>query len=314
MIRQVSTSGRNSASPFRTAYRRAVRLTSSLAAVNAALLAFGALAVASVAPVRPAGPVPVERSDPQPAALEEVGEPAASATPEVGVTSPPITTPTAIPPVVLPPTPAAPPAAAPPQAASVPARTPAAQRLAPAARVVSRTGWGPYATVGPVTLHFPGQVVELVGQHQSSHDGAQPQRPVDGPARVRLLDSRARDTDRRGAADIVVDPTREVRAPVTGTVVRAGTYTLYCDYVDNVLFVEPDARPGWQVKMLHFQGLQVRVGDRVKAGVTVVGSGARLLPFASQVDKLTAAPHWPHLHVEVVDPSVPDRPSSGSCP
>ena len=290
-----------------------VRLTSSLAAVNAAVL-FGALAAASAAPARPAGPASVERSDPQPAAIEELGEPTASATPATGATATPTTAPTAIPDLVLPAPPAVAPAAAPPQAAQVPARAPAAQRPAPVERVVTRTGWGPYATVGPVTLHFPGQVVELVGQHQSSNDGAQPQRPVDGPARVRLLDSRARDTDRRGAGDIVVDPSREVRAPVPGTVVRAGTYTLYCDYVDNVLVVEPDARPGWQVKMLHFQGLQVREGDRVKAGVTVVGSGARLLPFASQIDKFTAAPHWPHLHLEVVDPSVPDRPSKGSCP
>ena len=51
----------------------------------------------------------------------------------------------------------------------------------------------------------------------------------------------------------------------------------------------------------------------MQAGVTRVGAGGRVLPFRSQVDKHTVAPHWPHLHVEVVDPSVPDRPSSGSC-
>jgi hypothetical protein len=164
-----------------------------------------------------------------------------------------------------------------------------------------------------VTLHFPGEVVEMVGQYQSAHDGAQPQRPVAGPVPVRVLDSRGRHTDRLGAGNIVVDPSREVRAPVTGTVLRAGTYTLYCDYVDNFLLVEPDARPGWQVKMLHFQGVKARAGDRVVAGVTVVGSGPRLLPFASQVDKYTAAPHWPPVHVEVVDLNVPDRQSGGGC-
>lgn len=176
-----------------------------------------------------------------------------------------------------------------------------------------RTGWGPYARVGPVTLHFPGEVVEVVGLHQSGHDGAQPQQPVESAGRIGLMDSRERDTNVQGAADIVVDPAREVRSPVTGTVLRAGTYALYCDHVDHFLVVEPDARPGWEVKLLHFEGLAVSSGDRVEAGVTVVGSSARVLPFSSQVDTYTAPPHWPHVHVEVVDPSVPDRSSGAGC-
>ena len=191
---------------------------------------------------------------------------------------------------------------------SVPRPAPAREQ-----RATVRTGFGPYARVGPVTLHFPGDVVEVVGLHQSGHDGAQQQLPVESPVRIGSLDSRARDTNPNGAADIVVDPTREVRAPVSGTVVRAGTYTLYCDHVDDYVVIEPAARPGWEVKLLHFEGVSVRKGDRVTAGVTVVGSGARVLPFTSQVDKHTVAPHWPHLHVEVVDPSIPDRPSGGSC-
>lgn len=201
-----------------------------------------------------------------------------------------------------------------PSPSAVATRSPAAsQPPAPVARTVSRTGYQPYATVGPLTLHLPGDVVEVVGLHQSGHDGAQAQSPVEGAARIGRLDSRERDTSPQGAADIVVDPARQVRAPVTGTVLRAGSYTLYCDHVDNYLVVEPDARPGWEVKLLHFEGLAVGKGDRVQAGVTVVGSRARVLPFESQVDKHTAAPHWPHVHVEVVDPSIPDRPSGGSC-
>jgi murein DD-endopeptidase MepM/ murein hydrolase activator NlpD len=109
----------------------------------------------------------------------------------------------------------------------------------------------------------------------------------------------------------VVDPSRQVRAPVTGTVVQAGSYALYCKYPDHYLVVEPDSRPGFEVKVLHFEGLQVSPGDRVEAGVTVIGAHARLLPFRSQVDDHTAAPHWPHVHVEVIDPTIPDRPGSG---
>jgi murein DD-endopeptidase MepM/ murein hydrolase activator NlpD len=180
-------------------------------------------------------------------------------------------------------------------------------------RSTTQTGWRPYASAGPVTLHFPVDVVEVVGLHQSGHDGAQPQQPVPDAGRIGLLDNRSRDTNPQGAADIAVDPSRPVRAPVTGTVVRAGTYTLYCDHVDHYLVVEPDARPGWEVKLLHFEGLRVGKGDRVRAGATVVGSHARVLPFASQVDKHTVAPRWPHLHVEVVDHGVPDRPSGSTC-
>ena len=250
-----------------------VRLTLPLAAGGVAVLAAGALAAGSM---RPAAPADLSAA-PGPAPTAAQPQPTTTAQPQPATT------------------------AVPPQA---PARV---------QRATVRTGWQPYARVGPVTLHFPGDVVEVVGLHQSGHDGAQQQVPVPNPARIGSLDSRARDTNPNGAADIVVDPTREVRAPVSGTVVRAGTYTLYCDHVDDYVVIEPAARPGWEVKLLHFEGLTVGKGDRVTAGVTVVGSRARVLPFASQVDKHTVPPHWPHLHVEVVDPSIPDRPSGSSC-
>ncbi len=53
-------------------------------------------------------------------------------------------------------------------------------------------------------------------------------------------------------------------------------------------------------------------GQRVTAGQTPIAAGPTQLPFVSQVDELrTADPAWPHVHVEVVDPSIPDRPSPG---
>jgi murein DD-endopeptidase MepM/ murein hydrolase activator NlpD len=179
--------------------------------------------------------------------------------------------------------------------------------------VVRSTGFRPYAQAGPVTLHFPGARVEVVGLHESGHDGALPQVPASEVAPIGRLDSRRRGTHGQGAADIVMSPTSRVRAPVTGTVLRAGTYTLYCDHVDQYLVIEPDARPGWEVKVLHVTGLAVAKGDRVRAGVSVVATGARALPFASQVDRHTAAPHWPHVHIEVVDPTVPDRTTGRTC-
>lgn len=269
-----------------------VRLTLPLVAVNLALLAGGVLAADQLR-------------------TPDVAIPIAVATPRAEQAAP--LKPEAVPSPSPAATPAPAPAPTPAPAEPTPSPSPAAREPVPVQRAVVRTAFAPYAQAGPVTLHYPGDVVEVVGLHQSGHDGAQMQSPVGKGARIGTLGSRSRDTNPQGAADVVVDPRGEVRAPVTGTVIRAGSYTLYCDHTDDYLVVEPDARPGWEVKLLHFEGLSVRPGDRVQAGVTVVGSRARLLPFASQVDKHTVAPHWPHLHVEVVDPSVPDRPSGGSC-
>ncbi len=168
-----------------------------------------------------------------------------------------------------------------------------------------------YATVGPIVLRLPAADVQLVGFHESNHDGAQQQDVATSGVPTLTLPSRNRGTPSRSAADVVAAPDAAVLAPVTGTVLRAGTYVLYCDHTDHYVVIEPDARPGWEVNVLHFVGLRVAAGDRVVAGSTVVGDHPRVLPFRSQVDFYTD-PVWPHLHVEVVDPSIPDRPG-GPC-
>lgn len=186
---------------------------------------------------------------------------------------------------------------------------------APIPRVVVDTGFVPYATTGPVILHHPAAGVERIGFHESGHDGAQQQDASAEAARAFVMETRDRGTGDRTAADIVVVPDTEIRSPVTGTVKRAGGYTLYCDHRDEFFVVEPDARPGWEVKVFHIEGLAVAAGQRVEAGVTPVAARSRQLPFESQVDESTAAPAWPHVHIEVVDPSIPDRPNpGGGCP
>ena len=110
----------------------------------------------------------------------------------------------------------------------------------------------------------------------------------------------------------MIDPDIEVRSPVTGTVKRAGTYVLYCKYSDDYAVIEPDAHPGWEVKVLHINGVQVGEGDRVVSGETVIAGGPTHLPFDSQVDELTtASTPWPHVHIEVIDPAIPNIPSPG---
>lgn len=186
-----------------------------------------------------------------------------------------------------------------------------ALRPAPSGRTVHEPNWSPFATVGGVTLLHPASRVERIGFHESNHDGAR-QLEVHTSAKDPVtLPSRGRGTGSRSAADVVVDPEVEIRAPVSGTVIRSGTYRLYCEYSDDFAVIDPEDHRGWEVKMLHIEGVRVEPGDRVEGGVTVLARRARKLPFRSQVDDYTAEPSWPHVHIEVIDPSIPDRPSSG---
>lgn len=137
--------------------------------------------------------------------------------------------------------------------------------------------------------------------------------PVDGAAvRASIMDSRNRGTVATGAADIAVHPLVSIHAPVSGSVVRAGEYLLYCSYGDGFVVINPDGRPDLEVKVLHVQDVSVSPGDRVEVGDRIAGY-ASVFPFRSQLDDLTAEPSWPHVHIEVVDPSVPRKRSSGSC-
>lgn len=168
------------------------------------------------------------------------------------------------------------------------------------------------ASVGPITLFHPAELVERVGFHQSNHEGARDQVALPTTVRPTTLESRERLSAAQSAADVVVDPTVAIRSPVTGTVKRAGTYVLYCRYSDDYVVIAPDANPDWEVKILHISGEQVGAGQRVEAGVTLLATRATQLPFDSQVDELrTADPAWPHTHIEVVDPSIRNVPSPG---
>ena len=160
-------------------------------------------------------------------------------------------------------------------------------------------------------MYLPAREVELVGFHESNHDGAQQVAPLDIVTSMVTMETRDRGNGSRTAIDVAVNIASEIRSPVTGTVVRAGTYTLYCQYSDDYAVIAPDEQPTWEVKVLHINGVQVAAGDRVIAQETVLAPGPTPLPFRSQIDKLTVSPPPPHVHIEVVDPSIPDRPSGG---
>lgn len=190
---------------------------------------------------------------------------------------------------------------------------PAAPTSAPSvpARRVTEQAWIPFASVGGVTLRHPSARVERVAFHEANHDGARQLEPLPTAVQPVTLETRERLTGSHTAVDIVVDPDTEIRSPVDGTVKRAGTYVLYCEHSDDFAVIAPDDQPGWEVKILHVDGIRVTTGDRVRAGETVLAPGPTKLPFESQVDELRPTDPWPHVHVEVVDPSIPDRPSPG---
>ncbi len=194
----------------------------------------------------------------------------------------------------------------------VPSSAPTPSPVPPPAAPLSVDDTHPVAlTWDGVDLRLPSARTELVGFHESNHDGARDVQAYEGRVAVVVMESRERGTGSRTASDIVVDPDTELRAMVTGTVKRAGSYTLYCDKKDDFVVIEPDGRPELEVKMLHIDGVQVRAGDRVEAGVTVLAPRPTKLPFDSQVDEHSAAA-WPHVHVEVVDTRIPDIPNSNS--
>ena len=181
------------------------------------------------------------------------------------------------------------------------------------ARTVRDQAWVPFATAEGLVLRYPSARVERVGFHESNHDGARSFEPLPAAPDAVTLEARERGTGARTAADVVVDPDMAIRAPVSGRVLHAGSYVLYCDYSDDFVVIAPDDRPGWQVKVLHISGVAVRPGARVQAGETVLAPRPTRLPFDSQVEKVTARPPWPHVHIEVIDPTVPDRPSGRAC-
>ncbi len=210
-----------------------------------------------------------------------------------------VATTTSVPPTTASPMTAEPPVA---QAAADPAIS----------RRVNEQAWTPFATVGGVTLRHPSSRVERIGFHESTNEGARQLELLPTAIAPTTLETRDRATGSRTAADVVVDPASEIRAPVSGTVRVAESYVLYCDYSDDYVVIEPDEHPGWQVKILHINGVRVGVGDRVTGGQTVIAPGPTRLPFPSQVDEArTADPAWPHTHIEVIDPSIPDVPSPG---
>ncbi|MDB4103122.1 M23 family metallopeptidase [Acidimicrobiales bacterium] len=285
-------------------------------------------AVPTTAPLEVPTPTPLPTATPQttvvpPTATAEPTVIPATAVPEPTATTVPTVTPeptataeptaTTVPTVT--PEPTVIPAATEPTATSEPVPAAGGETGPPVSHVVANMGFVTLGQAGSTTIRIPAGLVELIGFHEASHPGSKAINAAASGLPAMVLSSRGRGTPAQSAVDIVVPPGEPLRAPVTGTVVAARQYVLYCKHQDSLVYIEPDGLPGWQVRLFHVQGDLPAVGSRVIAGETVVASGgANPLPFESQIDEFTAEPSWPHTHLEVVDTSVPDdRPPGGGC-
>jgi len=271
----------------------------------------------------PPPPTAVPTAEPTATALPVIQPPTATAAPlaQPTATALPVATATAVP--TAPPTPTAtvPPTAVPPTPTIEPTAAPTSDaaldqgQASVLERPVTNAGYVVLGSAGGVPLRLPAARVELVGYHEAGHPGSQGITVAASGLPTMVLETRNRGTDARSASDIVVPPNEPIFAPVTGTVVAANAYVLYCKHDDKLIYIEPDGLPGWQVRVFHVRGTTPNVGDRVVAGETQIADAALTLPFESQIDEFTAEPSWPHVHLEVVDTSVPDdRPAGPGCP
>lgn len=173
------------------------------------------------------------------------------------------------------------------------------------------------ATYEDVEIHQLSPEVRMVGFHEGGSQadditpGATPDRDLgeqvvesadrDDPLPSMILPGRGRGTGSATAIDVAMLDGEKVHAPISGTVTAANEYVLYGEHPDTIITIEPDGHPGVMLEILHVEGAQVEVGDRVVAGRTVIADSPNLLPFPSQIDRFVTedGKALPHVHLEM---------------
>lgn len=150
------------------------------------------------------------------------------------------------------------------------------------------------ATTRSVRIYQPTPRPVYIGFHQASSSRTTAMNANTG----RKLPSRGRGTPGTSAVDVAMDKGDPVRAPVSGRVVEVKRYSLYGKTPDYRIRIVPDQNPGMLATILHMTDPKVRVGQYVSGGDTVIASGARLLPFWSQIDAFTGGGRG-HVHIEL---------------
>lgn len=174
-----------------------------------------------------------------------------------------------------------------------------------------------FARFDDLPIHLPNDDVVLVGFHEASLDDALQMTPhgeialnenttkfsppaaaPDG-ARYVVLSSRGRVHPATSAVDVMLRNDVPVKSVVSGTVTDVRPYALYGRYEDTRIEIQPADRPDLRIVLIHVSGVQVRIGDVVTAGQTVLAATANRFPFASHIDRYSEPDRWPHVHLEV---------------
>lgn len=190
------------------------------------------------------------------------------------------------------------------------------------------------ANVGNLEIRLPVPLEELteVGFHQASNNYAIPMEtklPTAGTDESKRRKSTGRDLskqedgpdawltghvlrmwrNRPGKPDTAVDvgapAGASVYAPVSGTIVKIKTYSLYGKYNDYEIHIVPEGREDLDCVMIHVDDLSCEVGDTVVAGVTRIAA-VRLLSnkISHQLGDYTKD-GGDHVHVQVNDANDP---------
>jgi hypothetical protein len=189
----------------------------------------------------------------------------------------------------------------------------------------------PLARLGDLELRLPVAAPIIVGYHEAATVSAIGVTPVgrlsedrnttrtDLPADAAVgspylvLTSRGRSAGPTSAVDVVLEPDVPVLAPVTGRVADVRSYLLYGAHQDLRIELIPDGRPDLRLVLIHLDGAEVAIGDRVTAGITPIARTARRFTFSSHVDRETEPDRYPHVHMELqpVDAPRPGDPVDG---
>ncbi len=188
--------------------------------------------------------------------------------------------------------------------------------VAPMARFEGLTLYVP--SVDPVLVGFheagtrDGFALEPVGPLIENNNTTRFEAPTDDPdgTPYRILHSRGRLAAPTSAVDIAMRDDDPVLSPVAGDITDVREFYLGGRHRDVRVEIRPDAAPELRVILIHLDGIEVVVGDRVEAGTTVVAASARRFPFASQIDYVIEDGRWPHVHIEVKPEDAP-RPGDG---
>jgi hypothetical protein len=107
------------------------------------------------------------------------------------------------------------------------------------------------------------------------------------------------------AADVGAKPGSSVISPVTGTVVKIKSYKLYGKWADYEMHIQPDGQDNIDIVMIHLADPEVKVGERVVAGVTTVAHVRKLSNKMTDQLAQYVKDGGDHVHLQVNDAGYP---------